>query len=65
MGPKRPTPLNLSGVGQPPAQTPDGLIDAPEDLMVDTTNGLLWSLSEGAGNRVIMGAKLTSYPPPP
>jgi hypothetical protein len=32
MAPKRPTPLNLTGAGQPPAQAPDGLIDAPEDL---------------------------------
>jgi len=39
-------------------------IDAPEDLMVDGPNGLLWSLSEGAGARAVFGARLTSYPPP-
>jgi hypothetical protein len=32
MGPKRPTPLDLSGVGRPPAARPDGLVDAPQDL---------------------------------
>jgi hypothetical protein len=39
-------------------------LDAPEDLMVDEANGLLWSLSELAGARVVAGMKLTSYPPP-
>jgi hypothetical protein len=39
-------------------------LDAPEDLMVDEKNGLLWSLSEGAGARVVAGMKLTSYPAP-
>ena len=39
-------------------------LDAPEDLMVDETNGLLWGLSEAAGSRAVAGAKLTSYPAP-
>lgn len=39
-------------------------LDSPEDLMVDEANGLLWSLSEAAGARVIAGMKLTSYPAP-
>jgi len=39
-------------------------IDTPEDLMVDEKNGLLWSLSEVEGERVVMGARLTSYPAP-
>lgn len=39
-------------------------LDAPEDVMVDEANGLLWSLSEAAGSRVIAGMKLTSYPAP-
>lgn len=39
-------------------------IDTPEDLMVDEKNGLLWSLSEGANERAVIGAKLTSYPAP-
>jgi hypothetical protein len=39
-------------------------LDAPEDLMVDEKAGLLWSLSEGAGARVVAGMKLTSYPAP-
>jgi len=39
-------------------------IDAPEDLMVDEANGLLWSLSEAAGARVVAGMKLTNYPAP-
>jgi hypothetical protein len=39
-------------------------LDAPEDLMVDEQNGLLWSLSEAAGSRVVAGMKLTSYPAP-
>ncbi|HMR78513.1 MAG TPA: hypothetical protein PKD61_25580, partial [Polyangiaceae bacterium] len=43
---------------------PSAWIDAPEDLMVDTPNGLLWSLSEGTSNRFVFGAKLSSYPPP-
>jgi hypothetical protein len=40
-------------------------LDAPEDLMVDETNGLLWTISEAAGSRFVAGLKLTSYPPPP
>ncbi len=39
--------------------------DAPEDLMVEGTKGLLWGLTEGAGARVVFAAKLASYPPPP
>lgn len=39
-------------------------LDAPEDLMVDEKNGLLWSLSEAAGNRVVAGMKMSSYPAP-
>ncbi len=39
-------------------------LDAPEDLMIDEQNGLLWSLSESAGSRVVAGMKLTSYPSP-
>jgi hypothetical protein len=39
-------------------------IDAPEDLMVDEKNGLLWSLSEGVDARVVMAAKLATYPAP-
>lgn len=39
-------------------------IDSPEDLMIDEKNGLLWSLSEAAGARVVAGMKLTSYPAP-
>src|ERR1700761_2263691 len=32
MGPNRPKPLDLSGSQPPPADRPDPLIDAPEDL---------------------------------
>ena len=39
-------------------------IDSPEDLMVDHTGGLLFSLSEAVGERYVFGAKLSSYPPP-
>lgn len=39
-------------------------LDAPEDLMVDEKNGLLWSLSEGVGARVVAGMKLGAYPAP-
>lgn len=39
-------------------------LDAPEDLMVDEANGLLWGLSEAPGARVIAGVKLSSYPSP-
>ena len=39
-------------------------LDAPEDLMVDETNGLLWGQAEAAGARAVVGAKLTSYPAP-
>jgi hypothetical protein len=39
-------------------------LDSPEDLMLDETGGLLWSLSEAAGSRVVAGMKLTSYPAP-
>lgn len=39
--------------------------DAPEDLMVEGTKGLLWGLTEAAGARVVFAAKLASYPPPP
>ncbi len=38
--------------------------DAPEDLMVDASNGRLWGLTEGAGERVVFAVKLASYPPP-
>ena len=41
-----------------------GWIDTPEDLMVDEKNALLWSLSEGANARAVIGAKLASYPAP-
>jgi hypothetical protein len=40
-------------------------LDAPEDLMVDESNGLLWGLAEAAGARAVAGMKLTSYPAPP
>ncbi len=39
--------------------------DAPEDLMVDEGRGLLWSLVEAPGSRVVFGAAFTSYPAPP
>jgi hypothetical protein len=39
-------------------------LDSPEDLMVDEGSGLLWGLSEAAGSRVVLGAKLASYPAP-
>ncbi|MBL8917522.1 MAG: hypothetical protein JNJ54_01565 [Myxococcaceae bacterium] len=39
-------------------------IDAPEDLMVDEANGVLWSQSEGAGDRVVVAVRFTSYPLP-
>lgn len=39
-------------------------LDSPEDLMVDESNGLLWSLSEAAGARVVAGMTLASYPAP-
>lgn len=32
--------------------------------MIDETNGLLWTLSEGVNARVVIGATLTSYPSP-
>ena len=39
-------------------------LDAPEDLMVDETNGLLWGHAEAAGARAVVGVKLTTYPAP-
>ncbi len=39
-------------------------IDSPEDLMLDAKAGLLWGLSEVAGTRFVVGAKLSSYPAP-
>jgi hypothetical protein len=39
-------------------------VDAPEDLMVDEANGVLWSQSEGAGSRVVVAVRFTSYPLP-
>lgn len=39
-------------------------IDTPEDLMVDETHALLWSLSEAPGERAVIGANLASYPAP-
>lgn len=39
-------------------------LDAPEDLMLDLPNGLLWGQAEAAGERAVIGAKLTSYPAP-
>ncbi len=39
-------------------------VDAPEDLLVDDPRGLVFSLSEAAGSRVVLGAHLTSYPAP-
>ena len=39
-------------------------LDTPEDLMVDEPSGLLWSLSELHGERVVAAMKLGSYPPP-
>jgi hypothetical protein len=39
-------------------------VNAPEDLMIDEPNGLVWSQSEGVNARVVFGASLTSYPPP-
>lgn len=38
--------------------------DAPEDLMVEGSKGLLWGLTEAAGARVVFAAKLASYPAP-
>jgi len=39
-------------------------LDAPEDLMIDGPAASVWTLSEAAGTRVVMSAKLVSYPPP-
>lgn len=39
-------------------------VDSPEDLMVDEANGVLWSLSEAAGARVVLSVRFTSYPVP-
>lgn len=39
-------------------------IDSPEDLMVDDPRGLVFSLSEAAGSRVVVAAHATSYPAP-
>ena len=39
-------------------------LDGPEDLMVDESNQVLWTLSETAGTRVVAGMRLTSYPAP-
>jgi len=39
-------------------------VDAPEDVVVDGPRGLIWSLSEALGSRVVFAAKLSSYPSP-
>ena len=39
-------------------------IDSPEDLMIDQPHGWIWSLSEAAGSRYVIGAALGSYPSP-
>lgn len=36
----------------------------PEDLMVDSNNGWLWSLTEKADSRSVFAVKLASYPAP-
>lgn len=41
-----------------------GWLDAPEDLMVDEPNQVLWTLSETNGARVVAGMRLASYPAP-
>jgi len=39
-------------------------VNAPEDVLVDGPRGLIWSLSEALGSRVVFAAKLSSYPSP-
>lgn len=39
-------------------------VDAPEDLMVDEQNMVLWSLSEAAGDRVVLSVRFSNYPVP-
>ena len=39
-------------------------VDTPEDLMVEEGRGLLWSLSEAPGIRVVFASRFTSLPAP-
>jgi hypothetical protein len=43
---------------EPGKSTTSPWIDAPEDLMVDASHGLLWSLSEAVNARYVFGAKV-------
>lgn len=40
-----------------------GWIDSPEDVMIDTTAGTIFSLSEALNQRFVMEANLSSYQP--
>jgi hypothetical protein len=55
MGPKRPTPLDLSGVAPTPAGPAEPLIDAPEDLDFQPRE---FRLADGAGAMVAAGERL-------